>query len=267
MDVYSSVVIGFKLEILINYTTTLFVFAFEVIFFNMKIQSHSITSLIVRSIMVVIGLLVVWLLRPVSPNQTELTIAVESLDETSAASQAQDTKQVNLLLDTPVTESATEEMMEGRFIMETSVNQEIQKAEVYRQLLLRGGIVVSLDQNASYVLISKSGERIPLERISAEHLNLDNYALHRPRHVAAGDHHHLSGAIKKGDEVFIVMPNQFESKVFSNIERVLGTPLSNYGKALVDVSISPRGHLDFTLARVTKNDGTAISSNHLMRGL
>ena len=217
--------------------------------------------------MIVIGLLVVWFLRPISPSQTELTIAVEPLDETSAASPAQDTKKVNLLLDTPVTESATEEMMEGRFIMETTVNQEMQKAEVYRQLLLRGGIVVSLDQNASYVLISKSGERIPLESIASENLNLDNYALHRPRHVAAVDHHHLSGAIKKGDEVFIVMPNQFESKVFSNIERVLGAPLSSYGKALVDVSISPRGHLDFTLARITKNDGTTISSSHLMRGL
>ena len=217
--------------------------------------------------MVVTGLLVVWFLRPVSPIRQEVTVAVESIDEPSVDSPVQDTRQVNLLLDTPVTESATEEMMEGRFIMETSVNQEMQKAEVYRQLLLRGGIVVSLDQNASYVLISKSGERIPLERISSEHLNLDNYALHRPRHVAAVDHHHLSGAIKKGDEVFIVMPNQFESKVFSNIERVLGAPLGNYGKALVDVSISPRGHLDFTLARVTKNDGTTISSSHLMRGL
>ena len=217
--------------------------------------------------MVVTGLLVVWFLRPVSPIRQEVTVAVESIDEPSVDSPVQDTKQVNLLLDTPVTESATEEMMEGRFIMETSVYQERQKAEVYRQLLLRGGIVVSLDQNASYVLISKSGERIPLESIASENLNLDNYALHRPRHVAAVDHHHLSGAIKKGDEVFIVMPNQFESKVFSNIERVLGAPLSNYGKALVDISISPRGHLDFTLARVTKNDGTTISSSHLMRGL
>ena len=217
--------------------------------------------------MVLTGLLVVWFLRPVSPVRQEVTVVVESIDEPSPDSPVQDTKQVNLLLDTPVTETATEEMMEGRFIMETSVNQERQKAEVYRQLLLRGGIVVSLDQNASYVLISKSGERKPLESISSEHLNLDSYALHRPRHVAAVDHHHLSGAIKKGDEVFIVMPNQFESKVFSNIERVLGAPLSNYGKALVDVSISPRGHLDFTLARVTKNDGTTISSSHLMRGL
>jgi len=217
--------------------------------------------------MVVAGLLVVWLLRPVSPSRTEVTVAMEQTNETSQESPLEDSRQVNLLLDTPVTESATEEMMEGRFIMETTVNQEMQKAEVYRQLLLRGGIVVSLDQNASYVLICKSGERIPLESIASETLNLDNYALHRPRHVAAVDHHHLSGAIKKGDEVFIVMPNQFESKVFSNIERVLGAPLSNYGKALVDVSISPRGHLDFTLARVTKNDGTTISSSHLMRGL
>lgn len=217
--------------------------------------------------MVVIGLLVVWFLRPVSPILKEVTAALESVDKTSVVSPVQDTKQVNVLLDTQVTESATEEMMDGRLIMETSVNQEMQKAEVYRQLLICGGIVVSLGKNASYVLISKSGERIPLESISSEHLNLDNYALHRPRHVAAVDHHHLSGAIKKGDEVFIVMPNQFESKVFSNIERVLGAPLSNYGKALVDVSISPRGHLDFTLARVAKNDGTTISSSHLMRGL
>ncbi len=217
--------------------------------------------------MIIVGLCVVWFFRPSRPVEPETINVLSSVEDIPASYSDEKFKKVNLLIDTPLTESSTEEMIEGRLIMETVVNEEEQKAEIYRQLLLRGGIVVSLDQNSSYVLISNAGERIPLESISPAYLNLDNYALHRPRHVAAVDHHHLSGRIKKGDDVFIVMPNHFESKLFANIESVLGAPLSNFGKALLHVSISQSGYLDFTLAGVTKNDGTAISSNHLMRGL
>ena len=86
---------------------------------------------------------------------------VSSVEDIPASYSDEKFKKVNLLIDTPLTESSTEEMIEGRLIMETVVNEEEQKAEIYRQLLLRGDRGI-LDQNSSYVLISNAGERILL---------------------------------------------------------------------------------------------------------
>ena len=158
-------------------------------------------------------------------------------------------------------------MMEGRFIMETTIPVEDEKGEVFRQLFLRGGIVIAMDRNESYSLVDENGEKFALESIPHSTVDLDAYALHRPRYVSASDHRHLMRDVDSQEDVFIVMPKNFESRIFSNIERVLARPLTDFGSALIEVSMSRNGHLDFSLARVTATDGAVVRPNHSIKGL
>ena len=174
---------------------------------------------------------------------------------------------VNLIVDTPATETALSEMLNGRFLVDTEISHASQKQEVYRQLFLRGGIVISMDSIGNYYFLDPSGSRTSLNELDASIVDLDHYALHRPRNVSPVDYPFLSRPIESGDEVFLVMPNHFESGIFASIEKVLPAPLDQFSNASITVGVSRNGHLDFTLHSVVGNDGTTIQTGHSIRGL
>ena len=174
---------------------------------------------------------------------------------------------VNLIVDTPATETALSEMLNGRFLVDTEISHASQKQEVYRQLFLRGGIVISMDSIGNYYFLDPSGSRTSLNELDASIVDLDHYALHRPRNVSPVDYPFLSRPIESGDEVFLVMPNHFESGIFASIEKVLPAPLDQFSNASITVGVSRNGHLDFTLHSVVGNDGTTIQADHSIRGL
>jgi len=174
---------------------------------------------------------------------------------------------VNLIVDTPATETALSEMLNGRFLVDTEISHASQKHEVYRQLFLRGGIVISMDSIGNYYFLDPSGSRTSLNELDASIVDLDHYALHRPRNVSPVDYPFLSRPIESGDEVFLVMPNHFESGIFASIEKVLPAPLDQFSNASITVGVSRNGHLDFTLHSVVGNDGTSIQTGHSIRGL
>ena len=174
---------------------------------------------------------------------------------------------VNLIVDTPATETALSEMLNGRFLVDTEISHASQKQEVYRQLFLRGGIVISMDSIGNYYFLDPSGSRTSLNELDTSIVDLDHYALHRPRNVSPVDYPFLSRPIESGDEVFLVMPNHFESGIFASIEKVLPAPLDQFSNASITVGVSRNGHLDFTLHSVVGNDGTTIQADHSIRGL
>ena len=159
------------------------------------------------------------------------------------------------------------EMLNGRFLVDTEISSASQKQEVYRQLFLRGGIVISMDSTGDYYFLDPSGDRISLNELDASIVDLDHYALHRPRNISPVDYTYLSRSIESGDDVFLVMPNHFESGIFASIEKVLPAPLDQFSNASITVGVSRNGHLDFTLHSVVGNDGTTIQSGHSIRGL
>ena len=226
-------------------------------------------TVIIRTVLVLIALFGLWALGP-KPE----SVAFEEPVEPELVAQKEESSpavpmatSVNLIVDTPATETALSEMLNGRFLVDTEISHASQKQEVYRQLFLRGGIVISMDSIGNYYFLDPSGSRTSLNELDASIVDLDHYALHRPRNVSPVDYPFLSRPIESGDEVFLVMPNHFESGIFASIEKVLPAPLDQFSNASITVGISRNGHLDFTLHSVVGNDGTTIQTGHSIRGL
>ena len=224
---------------------------------------------IIRTLMVLVALFGLWAFGP-KPE----SVAFEEPAEAEPLPQKKEsetpvptTTSVNLIVDTPATETALSEMLNGRFLVDTEISHASQKQEVYRQLFLRGGIVISMDSIGNYYFLDPSGSRTSLNELDASIVDLDHYALHRPRNVSPVDYPFLSRPIESGDEVFLVMPNHFESGIFASIEKVLPAPLDQFSNASITVGVSRNGHLDFTLHSVVGNDGTTIQDGHSIRGL
>ena len=162
----------------------------------MLFDQLKISTALIRAGLVCIGLSLLWWLRPetidaaVPEAVTEKAPPLENPPQESKRTSTE----VNLILDTPLSQTATLEMMEGRFIMETTIPDENEKGEVFRQLFLRGGIVIAMDRNESYSLVNENGEQFALESIPHSTVDLDAYALHRPRYVLPLDHRHLMRA-------------------------------------------------------------------------
>lgn len=224
---------------------------------------------IIRTLMVLVALFGLWAFGP-KPE----SVAFEEPLEPELVAQKEESSpavpmatSVNLIVDTPATETALSEMLNGRFLVDTEISHASQKQEVYRQLFLRGGIVVSMDSKGDYYFLAPSGSRTSLNELDTSIVDLDHYALHRPRNVSPVDYPFLSRPIESGDEVFLVMPNHFESGIFASIEKVLPAPLDQFSNASITVGVSRNGHLDFTLHSVVGNDGTSIQTGHSIRGL
>jgi hypothetical protein len=209
--------------------------------------------------------LLLWFFRP---NQAELSIVdpvVKKPKEAPSLMKPKDPK-INLMLEHPSSHSAEEEMLKGRFTLNTSIVKNSTKNEVYRQMLLRQGILISLDRKGNYYYLSKK-KRIPLGKQNHQVPNLKHYALHRPRKINPVDFDHLTIKTLPGDELFLVMPNNFETGVFTMIERILPNPLSEYSKANLSLGLSKANHLSFILREVFTKDGQPQILNRSLKGL
>ena len=69
---------------------------------------------------------------------------VEEKDFLSAPTKIQ---KINIIEESPISKSAEEEMASGRFLLETQIRPGVSKLEIYRNLIIRGGIFISLDTN------------------------------------------------------------------------------------------------------------------------
>jgi len=209
--------------------------------------------------------LLLWFFRPVEPEPATVDPVVKKPEETPLLMKPEEPK-INLMLEHPSSHSAEEEMLKGRFILNTSIVKNSAKSEVYRQMLLRQGILISLDRQGNYFYLSRK-ERIPLDAQGHQVPNLKHYALHRPRKINPVDFDHLTAETLPGDELFLVMPNNFETGVFTMIERSLPSPLSEYSKANLSLGLSKANHLSFILQEVFTKDGQPQILNCSLKGL
>jgi hypothetical protein len=206
-----------------------------------------------------------WFLRPNQTMPPKIDTIVKNPEEAPLIMKPQEPK-INLMLEHPSSHSAEEEMLKGRFILNTSIVKNSTKSEVYRQMLLRQGILISLDRQGNYFYLSRK-ERIPLDVQSHQVPNLKHYALHRPRKINPVDFDHLTAETLPGDELFLVMPNNFETGVFTMIERILPNPLTEYSKANLFLGLSKANHLSFILTEVFTKDGKPQILNRSLKGL
>jgi len=212
----------------------------------------------------------VWFFRP---NNKELSIDTTEVPESKNYLEEDfqeedcDSARVNLLCDIPHTDTSMSEMMDGRFLLDTRIVVGADKKAVYDQLLLRRGVVISMDSNGTYHYLSSSQGRILLAEVSTQVFSVDEYALHRPRRIDPLDQQYLPGEVFPGEEVFLVMPNEFESGIFANLESVLSKPLSHYGAASLSLELSQSGHLNFNLLSVVTVEGVRQNHTYSFRGI
>jgi len=213
-----------------------------------------------------------WLFRPVnslpiltkSIESAEPVEVVEGKDSLSAPTKIQ---KINIIEESPISKSAEEEMASGRFLLETQISPDVSKLEIYRNLIIRGGIFISLDTNKTYHLLDNESLRTPLSEVDEFKLPIKGYAFHRPRQIDPRDFRYLGREIPKGEVVFLVMPNNFESSILTEMEALLPLPLSSYAEGLVNLDLSRNGHLNFTLISVVKNAGATQIINRAFRGV
>ena len=207
--------------------------------------------------------LLLWFFEPVEPEPDTVDPVVKKPEQTPSLMKPEEPK-INLMLEHPSSHSAEEEMLKGRFILNTSIVKNSTKSEVYRQMLLRQGILISLDRQGNYFYLAK--KRFPWMHRSHQVPNLKHYALHRPRKINPVDFDHLTAETLPGDELFLVMPNNFETGVFTMIERILPSP-SEYSKANLSLGLSKANHLSFILREVFTKDGQPQILNRSLKGL
>jgi len=63
------------------------------------------------------------------------------------------------------------------------------------------------------------------------------------------------------------MPNNFETGVFTMIERILPNPLSEYSKENLSLGFSKANHISFILREVFTKDGQPQILNCSLKGL
>ena len=213
-----------------------------------------------------------WLFRPVNSlpiltKSIESAEPVEVVEENHSSTAQTKIQKLNIIEESPISKSAEEEMASGRFLLETQISPDVSKLEIYRNLIIRGGIFISLDANKTYHLLNNESLRIPLGEVNEAKLPSERYAFHRPRKIDRMDFRYLGREISKGDVVFLVMPNNFESSILTEMEALLPLPLSSYAEGLVNLDLSRNGHLNFTLISVVKNAGATQIINRAFRGV
>lgn len=227
-----------------------------------RLMSH-----LARTALVIIALACIWFFSPDQREERLPDLASTPRENPEPDPEEIDTARMNVMMESMQSETATSEMMEGRLILDTRIPEPKDKKGIYEKLLLRRGVVISMDSNGTYHHHSLSSGRLALADVPDVDLPLGNYALHRPRRIDPGDHHFLCSTILPGEEMFLVMPNKFEAGIFASIESVLPKPLSEYGKASLSINLSSSGHLNFNLLSVQTNEGARQNLNHSFRGI
>lgn len=161
--------------------------------------------------------------------------------------------------------TALHEIDTGKFIVRTEFINDTEKGELYRQLCLRGGLYVVQDVRDRYWWLRSPSERVPL---AESNLPLDTYALNRPRLLSPLEARFTGGfAVQSGEQLFLVMPKNFEARVLTEIEQVMPEPLSAYASASLTLELTPGGYLEFVLTKVDHRQRGAVAVNHPFRGL
>lgn len=197
-----------------------------------------------------------------TPEQEE-TEEEESPPEKQAS--AQRLQSVNLSYEADISQTAIDEMENGRFIVETELPGGGQRQTVFDMLRSRGGIIVVRDIDDAYFLLRSGAPRQPL---AESDVPLDSYALHRPGRI---DHKDLAllgiTSTVPGDIPYLVMPKQFEARIISEIERVLPQPLNKYAGAKLRLEPTSGGHLRMHIQSVTQPDRSTVAINQSVPGL
>lgn len=203
-----------------------------------------------------------------SPSEEIAVIALEEEQEEEQdedATEAEDIAPVTLRFDGEPSQSALEELETGRFLVETRIPSDANRGEIFRQLLLRGGIVVARDADLKHSLLSSDTQRQPLE---SANLVFEEFDFERPRQLEGRDARFLPGRrISAGDTLFLVMPRVFEARLLTEIESMLDQPLTEYAYALLLLETSRGGHLIFRIDEVRTNNGDRHSIGATIRGL
>lgn len=230
-----------------------------------KEMSKYFPNLSIRTLSIITMVASLWFLKPENAISLEEKPLIEN-EEIPNTQEIYNEPKINLMREHLSSLSAQEEMLKGRFILDTSILKKAKKSEVYRQLILRQGILIALDSTGQYYYLAGM-QRVPLDSLTSHGIDLGNYALHRPRKIAPHDFSHLTAETIPGDELFLVMPNSFETGVFAMIEKSLPHPLSEYSKANLSISLSKGNHLSFLLEKVFTKDGQPRVINHSLNGL
>ena len=230
-----------------------------------KEMSKYFPNLLIRMLSIISMVAFLWVLKPEKAVSTEEKSLMRD-EEIPNAQEIYNEPKINLMREHLSSESAKKEMLQGRFVLDTSILKKTKKSEVYRQLLLRQGILIALDSTGQYHYLSRK-QRVPLDSLKSHGIDLGNYALHRPRKIAPNDFCHLTAETIPGDELFLVMPNSFETGVFAMIEKSLPNPLTEYSKANLSISLSKGNHLSFLLEKVFTKDGQLRLINRSLNGL
>ncbi len=187
----------------------------------------------------------------------------EPPDETQKSPQR--LQSVNLSYEADISQTAIDEMENGRFIVETHLPEGRQRAEVFRMLRNRGGIFVVRDIDDQYFLLQSGA---PRQALAESDIPLDSYALHRPGRIGH-DGLSLMGitTAEPGDIPYLVMPKQFEARIISEIERVLPESLDQYAGAKLRLEPTRGGHLRMQIESVTQPDRSVVAINQTVPGL
>jgi hypothetical protein len=215
-----------------------------------------------------VGVLAWFALKPASRSILMAALAIPPGPAAMAAPPAPAARQsakVDLRRAGPPSAAAMREIDSGKFIVRTEFTDERKKEDLYRQLLLRGGILVVQDTQRWNWWLRSPTQRLPLAQAG---LPLDGFALNRPRALPAGEERYTGGQdVRPGEQLFLVMPKEFEARVLTEIEHVLPEPLARYNFAHLSMDLTANGYLEFTLTEVTSREHGMIPMTSRFRGL
>ena len=151
----------------------------------MKPQSYIIALAALVILLAGVGTLACFAFRPAGRIATLATLVlppVAPLPPTTPAPAPRRSAKVDLRRAGPPSAAAMREIDAGKFIVRTEFTDEHRKEELYRQLLLRGGIFVVQDTQRRNWWLRSPTQRLLLAQAD---LPLDKFALNRPRALAA----------------------------------------------------------------------------------
>ena len=205
-------------------------------------------------------------ITPIAPAEEEKEKEPEQEDKSPEEPESpQHLESVNLSYEADISQTAIDEMENGRFIVETELPNGAQRQAVFQMLQSRGGIIVVRNIDDAYFLLQKGA---PRKLLQESNLPLDTYALHRPGRIGHADLGLLGiSTTEPGDIPYLVMPKQFEARIISEIERVLPQSLDQYAGASLRLEPTPGGHLRMQILSVTKRDRSTLAINRPVPGL
>lgn len=196
------------------------------------------------------------------PELDELKVAEKREEDPSGKPQVH---RVSVTNQPSISASASEVYAQGRFQVETHLPEDSSTSVILNELLLRGGILISYDRSGEHEHLLTNGQRQSLNT-SLQGSGM-SYAVQRPRLLSSGILRHLDRriVIQADERILLLMPEEFELHLLTEMERILDLPLDQYRRARLDLNLSRGGHLRFTLQSIEHNDGQIKAINRTVR--